>query len=307
MSCLYPLPAYYSSNLSPNGKFPLIVLPRTPSNLKQYSMRSSCGKCVSCRLRKSRDWAFRCMHEADMHERNCFITLTYNDAHLPPYGTLLKRDVQLFMKRLRKRFGEGIRYYYAGEYGPKLGRPHYHILLFGHNFDFDKYKWMTSPAGFDLYRSPSLEEIWSIKGRSIGYSSVADLTFDSAGYVARYCMTKIGGDAALSHYSVFDSDTGEVLFDRLPEFNDMSRRSGIGSSWFDKHSSDVYPADHVIVKRREYPPPRYYDRRLELIDPDMLISIKEVRTKKIVKVPESRLAGMRKFKQAQVNLLVRKI
>ena len=75
-------------------------------------------------------WALRCMHEAKLHDRNCFVTLTYDDLHLPPHGSLRYRDIQLFHKKLRRRVG-AFRFFLCGEYGEQLGRPHYHACYFG--------------------------------------------------------------------------------------------------------------------------------------------------------------------------------
>jgi hypothetical protein len=99
------------------------------------------------------------------------------------------------MKRLRKEYGEGIKFYMCGEYGPKLGRPHFHALLFGHDFS-DRKLWSTTPAGSKLYRSAELEKLWDK-----GFSSVGDANFESAAYVARYIMKKVSGEAAESHYT----------------------------------------------------------------------------------------------------------
>lgn len=153
-----------------------------------------CGRCVGCRLERSRQWAIRVVHEASLHERNCFITLTYSDLHLPDDRGLHYDHFQLFMKRLRKKYGDGIRFYMCGEYGDKLGRPHFHACLFNHDFD-DKKLWQTTPSGSRLFRSSDLESLWPY-----GFSSIGDVTFESAAYVARYIMKKVGGDAADEHY-----------------------------------------------------------------------------------------------------------
>lgn len=318
MPCFTPNPAYYDSRMTKAGKFKVIVVKRTEANLAKYSMRMPCGRCSHCRLKKSREWALRCMNEASLYvptvdnpdgRGNCFITLTYNNEHMPrigDVGNLVYRDFQLFLKRLRKRFGEGIRFYMCGEYGGKYGRPHFHALLFNHNFDFDKYFWKMSDSGFPLYRSPSLEELWSIDGRSIGYSSVADLNFDTAAYCARYVMKKITGDAALGHYAVFDEETGEIYGDRTPEFNEMSTRDGIGKEWFNRYCHDVYAVDSVIVSNtKKFPPPKYYDRQFELISPEDMARIKDKRVANIKKVPEERLKVMQRVKERQVQRLVR--
>lgn len=338
MPCFSPLPAFYSGKMTAAGKFDIVVLPRTELNLLRHSMRLPCGRCSHCRLKRSREWAIRCVHEAKLYEPtfdnphargSCFITLTYNNDHLPEHGTLVKKHFQDFLKRLRKRYVPvcpfkkklspdehaawmqqfGIRYYMCGEYGGKYGRPHFHAILFNWNFDFDKYFWEKSETGFDLYRSPSLESLWTDDKGSIGYSSVAEFSFDTAAYVARYVMKKVTGDHALLAYAVIDDDTGELLADKLPEYNDMSRRPGIASHWFDEYGSDVYPRDSVVIKGREMPPPKFYDRRYELVYPEDMARIKEERSIAALanKVSEERLTAMRKCKERQVERLVRKL
>lgn len=316
MPCYFPLPAFYASTPNLSGKYSLIVLPRTEVNLDKYSFRVPCDKCYYCRLKKSAQMAIRCVHEASLHENtvqnpsgrgNCFITLTYNDEFLPKFGTLCHRDFQLFIKRLRKRFGSGIRFYMCGEYGSRNMRPHYHAILFNFNFDFDKYFWDRSSSGFDIFRSPSLERAWTdpVSGRSMGYSSVADFSFDSAAYVSRYVMKKIGGDMALSHYAVIDKDTGEVLFDRVPEYNVPSNRNGIGKDWFDNHYDEIYTGDFVVIKNRKYTVPKYYDRCLENVDIEKFLEVKDLRRSKVVVESEERLDVMRRVKERQVSRLVR--
>lgn len=228
------------------------------------SLQLPCGQCVGCRLERSRQWAVRCMHEASLYDRNCFITLTYSPEHLPADGSLRYADFQLFMKRLRKRFKghrevpgsaepRPIRFYMCGEYGETFGRPHYHACLF--NFDFeDKVHLMRTKSGSRVFRSKALEELWPF-----GFSSIGAVNFESAAYVARYVMKKITGDAAKSHYERVDPDTGEIS-QLIPEFNKMSLKPGIGGAWFDKYSSDVYPRDYVVVNGRKVKPPRYYDK-----------------------------------------------
>lgn len=153
-----------------------------------------CGQCLGCRLERSRQWAVRCMHEASLYDRNCFITLTYDDDNLPADRSLHYSHFQLFMKRLRKAHGDGIRFYMCGEYGEKKGRPHYHACLF--NFNFDDLTLWQERRGTKLYRSKSLERLWPY-----GFSTVGGVTFQSAAYVARYIMKKVTGDRAPDHYT----------------------------------------------------------------------------------------------------------
>lgn len=215
------------------------------------------------------------MHEAKSHDANCFITLTYNDLHNPE--NLIHRDFQLFMKRLRKKYGENIRFYMCGEYGAEHARPHYHACLFGIDFlqDPDK-KPIRKLNGHTIYRSPLLEELWTHHGASIGYSSVGTLTFDSAAYVARYIMKKVNGDLADEHYLHQSFITGE-LFKRKPEYTNMSRASGIGKQHFNKYSSEIYNQDFCIVNGKKQKPPKYYDNLYEISHPDELKQIKKNR------------------------------
>jgi hypothetical protein len=93
-----------------------------------------CGQCIGCRLERSRQWAMRCLHESSLYDRNAFVTLTYDDEHLPPGGSLNYPDFQRFMKRLRKNSKSPIRFYMGGEYGESTLRPHFHVCLFGYDF-----------------------------------------------------------------------------------------------------------------------------------------------------------------------------
>jgi len=204
-------------------------------------------------LERSRQWAMRCMHEASMHRENCFVTLTYNDQNLPVNGSLNYSDFQKFMKRLRKICGK-VRFYMCGEYGDDHGRPHFHACLFGYRFD-DLVRWKRSSSGCLVYRSRRLESLWPF-----GFSSVGDVNFDSAAYVARYCMKKITGYGSDEAYRRVCESTGEV-YQLVPEFNKMSLKPGIGATWFDKYKDDVYPHDYVIVNGKKVKPPKYYDKR----------------------------------------------
>lgn len=207
MVCYYPMHAFQSRHQGANGKCE-VLFNRSVALRKGYKeIKLSCGQCVGCRLERSRQWAVRCMHEASLHKHNCFITLTFSPAALAAREnpSLDVRDFQLFMKRYRKRFGEGIRFFHCGEYGDKLGRPHYHACIFGHDFE-DKYFWRKSDSGYPVYRSPVLEELWTH-----GFSEIGTVTFDSAAYVARYIMKKVNGKDAKDHYTSVDLGTGEVF------------------------------------------------------------------------------------------------
>lgn len=229
-----------------------------------------CGQCHACRIKRSRDWAVRCVHEASLWELNCFVTLTYDNDHLQyaidktglRHATLYRRDFTLFMKRLRKRFGEKIRYFMCGEYGSRFKRPHYHVCLF--NFDFIDKELFQIKNGIKLYRSKDLESLWYG-----GFSTVGELTYDSAAYTARYIVKKITGDLAIEHYGV-----------RTPEFTCCSRRPGIADGFIKKYLTDVYPKDYTTLKGRKFRPPRFYDKKLQDINPDLLLKLKTERREK---------------------------
>jgi len=220
-----------------------------------------CGQCVGCRLERSRQWAVRCMHESQCHEYNSFVTLTYNEDSIPHDFSLNYRHFQLFMKRLRKDFPR-VRFYMCGEYGESFSRPHYHACLFGVRFS-DLKPWRKSEAGFQLYRSDRLERLWSH-----GNVEVGDVSFESAAYVARYCMKKVTGPNAELHYQAIDPETGEI-YNRIPEFTRMSLKPGIGFPWYERFKKEVFPLDRVVVRGVECKPPRYYRLLLDKESPLM--------------------------------------
>lgn len=261
MPCYHPLRAYKTA-------FGEVVFCERSKYDVIAQLSLPCGQCIGCRLERSRQWAMRCMHEASMYERNCFITLTYDDDHLPVRQMLFYPHFQLFMKRLRKQAGVPVRFYMCGEYGELNWRPHYHACLF--NWDFaDKYYWSTSESGEKLYRSPALESLWPL-----GCCSVGRVTFESAAYCARYCVQKITGHNAQFFYARVDSDGKYQL---VPEFNHMSLKPGIGAPWLAKWGGDVYPHDFVIVNGVECKPPKYYDKLWSICDMEEMEAIKFLR------------------------------
>jgi len=212
-----------------------------------------CGQCIGCRIDRSREWSLRCAHEALLHERNCFITLTYNDKNLPEDGSLDVNVWSKFAKRLRKRTGS-LRYLMAAEYGPVSLRPHYHALIFGHDFRDDS---VILQGKNQLWISPVLSEKWCF-----GFHTVGELNYTTANYVARYCLKKQTGPWIAGGRLLHDRES-DVFYQVKGEFATMSRNPGIGSKWFDKFKSDVYPADECVVEGRHFRPPRYYDEKLD--------------------------------------------
>lgn len=215
-----------------------------------------CRQCIGCRLERSRQWAMRCLHEASIHDGNMFVTLTYDDEHLPKNGSLVYRDVQLFLKRLRKKYGK-VSFYCGGEYGSLNARPHYHLCIFG--LYFDDRKLFSERQGNKIYTSDNLSSLWPL-----GFSCFGDVTFQSAAYIARYCVQKVTGQMADEHYRRIDLTTGEV-YNIEPEFNRMSLKPAIGKRWLEKYQTDVFPSDFVIVNGRKVKPPKYYDALFQKI------------------------------------------
>lgn len=257
MPCYSLIPAYYGEIL-PSGKR-AIVWDRRDAQLPQ-ELSLPCGQCVGCRLERSRQWAVRCMDEASLYEENCFVTLTYSPEKLPKDGGLHKDEFQKFMKRLRKsESGKVIRYYHCGEYGEKLGRPHYHSILFNH--DFDDKKVHSERNGFTTFTSEKLDKLWGN-----GFCLIGSVTFESAAYVARYIMKKINGEPAQAHYQ-----------GKQPEYTTMSRRPGIGAGWFSKYVADIFPDDEKIVNGVSTRVPRYYDNLMEKSDSGLFKKIKSRR------------------------------
>lgn len=244
MPCYSPVQAHRAEG---GGK---VIFGSIKGQLECGELTLPCGGCIGCRLDKSVAWATRIMHESQCHDSSVFVTLTYDDEHLP-YGNVLHyRHFQLFMKRLRKKVGP-IRFFMCGEYGDTFKRPHYHAALFGLSLG-DRYPWRKSSAGFQLWRSPLLDSLWEF-----GSAEFGELSFDSAAYVARYCMKKITGDRAESHYERLVFDTGEII-SVPPEFARMSLKPGIGFDWFQKFREEVSVYAGCVVEGRTLPVPRYY-------------------------------------------------
>lgn len=259
MPCFTPLTAYRAKSSNALDYY-ISFKPENPENL--FEMKLPCGQCLGCRLDHAANWAARCVHEASLHDKNCFLTLTYDDDHLPENNSLIKLDMQLFLKRLRKAYPKEkyghIGYFLSGEYGDTNGRPHYHALLF--NFDFpDKKIWKKGKHGDSLYTSEICQKIWQNKG----YCVLGNVTSNSAAYVARYVVKKIKGRSASDYYG-----------SRIPEFSLCSKKPAIGLEWIKKYHSDIFNYDQMILEGRKLRPARYYDKYYEKNFPEKYSDIK---------------------------------
>jgi hypothetical protein len=286
MACTQPLKAWkYGTH--PSGKQKLVF--KDPQVEGIESQEVACGKCESCRIDYSRDWATRVFHEMQVSKVGCFLTLTIDNKHMvkkgfyrqengepkyyPPYS-VYKRSLQLFFKKLRKATAikkgrkliyQEYRYLACGEYGDKYFRPHYHAVIMGYDFPDKKY-WQMSPSGELLYRSSLLEKVWPY-----GFSSIGEANWKTAAYIARYTLKKRKDKGA---YQRIDKETGEWT-EVNPEFVIMSK--GIGKTWWQKYKTDT-DKDYLIVDRdKTTRVPRYYDKLREREDPESLADIKKER------------------------------
>lgn len=199
----------------------------------------------------------RCVHEASLYDDNMFITLTYNNENLPADGSLNHRHFQLFMKRLRKQYPEkNIRFFMCGEYGDSSCRPHYHSCVF--NLDMPDKLHYSNANNNPLYISEKLQALWPY-----GFSTIGEVNFETAAYVASYVTKKITGDKAEKHYQAVIEETGEIV-QLKPEYGRMSNRRGIGYDWYQKYKKETYRDDNVIMRGKPMQPPKYYDNLYEL-------------------------------------------
>lgn len=258
------------------------------------------------------------MHERQFHDLAIFVTLTYDPAKLPPRGSLDRTHVPAFFKRLRQRMWrdhqktvsylppanrppvQKIKYFYCGEYGEETGRPHYHAIIYGVDFN-DKTFYKTSSSGDRIFTSKLLDDLWSH-----GQCNIGSVSFQSCGYVARYCLKKITGELAENHYRRLDEDTGE-WYQLEPEFSYCSK--GIGERWIEKFQSDCFPSDRVVINGVESGAPRYYRKKLEKADPKLAEKLKYRRISSAAKrkadnTPE-RLAVRHECRKAKTQTLKR--
>ena len=228
-------------------------LPNTKENrAKPNTVEIPCRKCIGCRLDYSRRWANRCMMEAMKHDENWFLTLTYDNLHLPigKYGnaTLSPDDLTNFMKRLRKKFGDGIKYFACGEYGSQTMRPHYHLILFGLHID-DISEWFKleqdgkviaikkkSKTGEDLFNSQTIRKVWSKGDIYLG-----SVSWNSCNYVARYVLKK----------QQQQDETPHQKLGIEKEFLRMSRRPGIGYNYFMEKKAIISQSNEIYLPGKD--------------------------------------------------------
>lgn len=229
-----------------------------------------CGQCQECRLNRAREWANRCLFEMEYHKQSLFITLTYDEEHLPKnevitpngeivhVGTLVKSDLSKFMKALRQEYGythdNKLRFFGCGEYGSKTHRPHYHVIVFGLELDAmnDLEFRHTNFQGDRFYTSKMIDKVWQ-KGLAV----VSECTWESCCYTARYIMKKQLGKGAKEYYEEHGIE---------PEFTQMSRMPGIGKQYYLDHP-EIFEKEFISISTakggRDIYPPKYFERLYE--------------------------------------------
>ena len=231
-------------------------------------------------MERARCWSVRCSDEIQMYPDSSFITLTFNDESLrklSPDSSLDLDHYQRFIKRIRDddrlfRIRQGlpprdIRYFVCGEY-MKSWRPHYHLLIF--NYDISDLQYLKTVNGNHYFISDYMRKMWPY-----GFHVIGKANYETAGYIARYCLKKVNGSQAETHYKRVNCFGDEVQL--KPEFLKMSNRPGIGAQWFHRYWRDIYPHDYKVVKGRKTRPPRYYDKLLQRYQPEMYQFVKNQR------------------------------
>ena len=210
-----------------------------PYYLKTKNIHVPCGRCRACRVNRAQEWSRRLLHEAQYWDETAFITLTYDDQHAP--GELVKRDAQLFIKRLRRITNKPIKYYLTGEYGESTGREHYHLILYGITTcakcrvcnKIDRLRGKLPEPGTDCY---ALQKAWD-KGIIHG----GTVTPASTRYVADYLQ----------------KDTRPEAYEgRCPPFSLMSK--GLGLRYQQDHIDLPTALRGIPEKGKLAPIPRYY-------------------------------------------------
>lgn len=249
MTCSVPIKFYRIDPSRNNGVGGLTRSVRLSYGDGVGMLSVPCGHCIDCRLDRARDWSLRVMHELQTAPGGAvFATLTYSPANLPEDNGLHYRDFQLFMHRLRKALPGAGRFFMCGEYGEDYGRPHYHAILY--NCLLPDCKLWKVNGKVTLYTSKLLSDLW---GK--GFCSVGAVSLHSAGYVARYALKKITGDASVDVYG-----------EREPPFSHSSLKPGIGFDWFMKYHADVFPCDYVVFEGKKFRVPRYYQELYDRLD-----------------------------------------
>jgi len=230
-------------------------------------MEVPCGKCIGCKKQRARDWSVRLLHELSYHKRSCFITLTYDDEHYPENGSISKRELQLFFKRLRKAYEwreQVIKYFACGEYGERTNRAHYHSIIFGVGFRELKPYQVSTKDSKPVFSSVELERLWSLGNVTIG-----SVDIKSINYVTGYIRKKLGS----REYGTLE-----------PPFQLQSQ--GLGLEYAKENENKVVNLG-LTLQGNKVTTPRYYLKKLG-INRDRANELMEKRSDQINKVAKER-------------------
>lgn len=207
-----------------------------------------CGKCLACRINRRREWTERLLNEEVYSSSATFITLTYDENHVPidqnGNMSVCVSDIQKFLKRLRKRYSAyKIRFFINSEYGPETGRPHYHGIIF--NLPDSIYDGATRiyRNGSVSFHTPRIESVWQC-----GNVEAAPAGAERCSYCAKYFIDRKSVDDILT-----------------PNFSVMSRKPGIGFKYMEAITDKVrhYQSTSMISHTGNYVAlPLYYKRKI---------------------------------------------
>ena len=290
MACFRPKRCWF--NVVTGGR-PLFQFPIGDDPLEYVEGVARCRNCIGCKSDRARDVSLRASHEARIIGCASFLTLTYDQAHLPwdslrlsdegrrqalawpasvmPWGgSLRRRDVVLFMKRLRKALSsEGIRVraYMVGEYGGRTLRPHYHLCLFGHDFREDRIATGDSKHGHAMFTSRRLDALWGL-----GKCWVNEMGQEVAQYAAKYAVKAQGARRELRM-------SGDGVVEIPAPFDGLPHGKALGVPFLDRWWSDIFPRGLVILKGGiELPAPAAYMRVLKERDLELFEALAEKRS-----------------------------
>ena len=267
MACYHPIPALQEGSGQPK-LWPL----RDEGGRPTANLALPCGTCLGCQSARATQWAHRCSHEASRTPYNTFLTLTYDDKHLPTNGHLDARALTLFVKRLRKCVSRhsgdirsdsstNVRYFACGEYGSQTERPHYHALLFNCAFP------PQEKVSKDLYAADILRELWPYGDHRFGTATPA-----AANYIAQYSLKKQRRNKGARHDDGYNgegyADEDGVWHPKPAPFLRMSLKPAIGTEWLKEYAPDLQHG-YLVENGRKFAIPRTYKEKLKEMFPHL--------------------------------------
>lgn len=247
MACTSPVKLGYPGYIAQigNGK-PFVSYPKWLERYPLGFMEVPCGKCLACRIHRAQEWALRLTHELSFWDSAIFLTLTFDDQHLPADFSVSPRDLQLFFKRLRKELSKDkrkIKFFACGEYGLDKWRPHYHAIVFGLSLKehvIVRGKVLSGPA---------------LRAWDQGFVHAGTVTHDSAAYVAKY-LTK----ATLQDHQFWRQHFMVQPFQLCS--------NGLGLRWAEQDAQRLRANLHTTIKGNPCGIPRYYKQKLDIKSED---------------------------------------